>query len=84
MKPTYAQLIAKAEQATNRKEAKKLINQATETMNPPKNTVYVLTLEQVNEYLSLQELKLSTAQSRVRLAEKQIEMLTALKERMSE
>ena len=84
MKPTYAQLMAKAEQATNRKEAKKLINQATETMTTRKNFEYALTLQQVNEYIDFQELKLTNAQAHVRLAEKQIEMLTSLKERMSE
>ena len=84
MKPTYAQLMAKAEQATNRKEAKKLINQATETMTTRKNFEYALTLQQVNEYIDFQQLKLTNAQAHVRLAEKQIEMLTDLKERMSE
>ena len=84
MKPTYAQLMAKAEQATNRKEAKKLINQATETMTTRKNFESALTLQQVNEYIAFQEVKLTNAQAHVRLAEKQIEMLTDLKERMSE
>ena len=78
--------MAKAEQTTNRKEAKKLINKATETMNTKtlKNTEYALTLKQVNEYIDFQQMKLSNAQAHVRLAEKQIEMLTDLKERMSE
>ena len=84
MNPTYAQLMAKAEQATNRKEAKKLINQATEIMNTLKNTEYRLTLKQVNEYINFQQTKLTNAQAHVRLAEKQIEMLNDLKERMSE
>ena len=84
MNPTYAQLMAKAEQVTNRKEAKKLINQATETMNTLKNTEYRLTLKQVNEYIDFQQTKLTNAQAHVRLAEKQIEMLNDLKERMSE
>ena len=76
--------MAKAEQATNRKEAKKLINQATKTMNTLKNTEYRLTLKQVNEYFDFQQTKLTNAQAHVRLAEKQIEMLNDLKERMSE
>ena len=84
MNPTYAQLMAKAEQVTNRKEAKKLITQATETMNTLKNTEYRLTLKQVNEYIDFQQTKLTNAQAHVRLAEKQIEMLNDLKERMSE
>ena len=84
MNPTYAQLMAKDEQATSRKEAKKLINQATENINTLKNTEYRLTLKQVNEYIDFQQTKLTNAQAHVRLAEKQIEMLNDLKERMSE
>ena len=51
--PTYAQLMYKAETATSRKEAKKLINLATETMTKktPATTICFYNVEQLNDFL---------------------------------
>ena len=51
--PTYAQLMHKAETATSRKEAKKLINLATETMTKktPAASICFYNVEQLNDSL---------------------------------
>ena len=63
--PTYAQLMHKAETATSRKEAKKLIKLVTETMTKktPAASVCFYSVEQLNDFLTLQERKLANAQA---------------------
>ena len=61
--PTYAQLMHKAETATSRTEAKKLINLATETMTKktPAASICFYNAEQLNDFLIIQEQKLASA-----------------------
>ena len=63
--PAYAQLMHKAETATSRKEAKKLINLATETMTKktPAASICFYVAEQLNDFLIIQEQKLASAQA---------------------
>ena len=83
--PTYAQLMHKAETATSRKEAKKLIKLATETMlSKPATPICYYTIGQLNEFLVLQEQKLSSAQAHVRAAEVMIELINEKKKELSE
>ena len=86
--PTYIQLMQKAEAATNRKEAKQLINLATNTMTKKETTSSCVrcscTMDQLNEYLILQEQKLANAQAHARTAEALIELIQQKKKELSE
>ena len=64
--PIYAQLMHKAESAVSRKEAKKLMNLATETMTKSSDTSRCYyNIDQLNDFLILQEQKLASAQAHV-------------------
>ena len=83
--PTYIQLMQKAEAATNRKEAKQLINLATQTMtNQPDTPTCYYSVDQLNDFLILQEQKLASAQAHVRTAEAMIELINQKKKELSE
>ena len=83
--PTYAQLMHKAETATSRKEAKKLINLATETMTKSSDTSRCYcNIDQLNDFLILQEQKLASAQAHVRTAEAMIELINQKKKELTE
>ena len=84
--PTYAQLMNKAETATSRKEAKKLINLATETMTKktPAASICFYNIEQLNDFLIIQEQKLASAQAHVRTAEAMIELINQKKKELAE
>ena len=83
--PTYAQLMHKAESAVSRKEAKKLINLATETMTKSSDTsLCYYNIDQLNDFLILQEQKLASAQAHVRTAEAMIELINKKKKELTE
>lgn len=83
--PTYIQLMQKAEAATNRKEAKQLINLATKTMTKEQSApACYYTVDQLNGFLTLQEQKLASAQAHVRTAEAMIELINQKKKELSE
>ena len=84
--PTYAQLMQRAETATSRKEAKKLINLATETMTKktPATSSCFYNVEQLNDFLIIQEQKLASAQAHVRTAEAMIELINQKKKELAE
>ena len=85
--PTYAQLMHKAESAVSRKEAKKkkLINLATETMTKSSATSRCYyNIDQLNDFLILQEQKLASAQAHVRTAEAMIELINQKKKELTE
>ena len=78
--PTYVQLMQRAESAVSRKEAKKLINLATETMTKSSDTSRCYyNIDQLNDFLILQEQKLASAQAHVRTAEVMIELINQKK-----
>ena len=78
--PTYAQLITQAESATNRKEAKKLINLATKTMSKNSETSRCYySVEQLNDFLIPKEQKRGSAQAHVHTAEAIIELINQMK-----
>ena len=83
--PNCAQLMQKAETATRRKEAKKLINLATETMTKktPATSICFYNVEQFNDFLVIQEQKLASAQARVRTAEAMIELINQKKKELT-
>ena len=83
--PNYAQLMQQAESATSCKEAKKLINLATKTMEKPTATSRCYySVDQLNEFLILQEQKLASAQANVRTAEAMIELINQKKKELTE
>ena len=86
--PTYAQLMQQAESATNWKEAKKLISLATETLPKAKKTPAAsscyYSVDQLNDFLIIQEQKLSSAQAHVRVAEAMIELANQKKKELTE
>ena len=84
--PTYAQLMQRAETATSRKEAKKLINLATETMTKktPATSSCFYNIEQLNDFLIIQEQKLASAQARVRNSEAMIQLINQKKKELTE
>ena len=83
--PTYAQLMHKAESAVSRKEAKKLINLATETMTKSSDTSRCYyNIDQLNDFLILQEQKLASAQAHVRTAEAMIELINQKHKELTE
>ena len=84
-KSTYAQLMQKAESAQSRKEAKKLINLATQAMTKTSATPRCYySIDQLNDFLILQEQKLASAQAHVRTAEAMIELINQKKKELSE
>ena len=80
--------MQQAESATNRKEAKKLINLATETMpktkKAPAASSCYYSVDQLNDFLILQEQKLASAQAHVRTAEAMIELINQKKRELTE
>ena len=83
--PTYAQLMHKAESAVSRKEAKKLINLATETMTKPSATPRCYyNIDQLNDILISLEQKIDSAQAHVRTAEAMIELINQKKKELTE
>ena len=84
--PTYAQLMHKAETATSRKESKKLINLATETIykKTPATSICFYNVEQLNDFPIIQEQKLSSAQGHVRVAEAMIDLINQKKKELTE
>ena len=84
--PTYAQLMHSAETTTSRKKAKKLINLATEIMTKktPAASICFYNVEQLNDFLILQEQKLASAQALVRTAEAMIELINQKKKELTE
>ena len=83
--PTYAQLMRQAESTTSRKEAKKLINLATKTMSKPTATPRCYySIDQLNDFLILQEQKLASAQAHVRTAEAMIALINQKKKELTE
>ena len=78
--------MQKAESAQSRKEAKKLINFATQTMTKKTSATprCYYNVEQLNDFLILQEQKLASAQARVRTAEAMIELINQKKKELTE
>jgi len=77
--------MQRVEAATNRKEAKQLINLATQTMtNQPATPACYYTVDQLNDFLILQEQKLASAQAHVCTAEAMIELINQKKKELSE
>ena len=82
--PTYVNWCTRL--ATSRKEAKKLINLATETITKkkPAASICFYNVEQLDDFLIIQEQKLSSAQAHVRVAEAMIELINQKKKELTE
>ncbi len=72
----YDHLVAQAEQATSHKEARHLINQATELMNTPKTTMPCRFSDaELKEWIAAHQSKIKNNMAQVNISQQMIQMM---------